>query len=265
MSKTLKLPIYHIDAFADKPFTGNPAAVCPLDTWLPDDVMQAIASENKLSETAFFVASQQGFHIRWFTPVTEVDLCGHATLAAAYVLFECLNYGEKTITFESKSGVLKVSQDGAWLVMDFPAQVPSPCPTPAALEQAFGIKPVECLKSEDYIVVFKSEADILAVRPDFNALKRLNLRGVIITSTSHDYNFVSRFFAPNIGIDEDPVTGSAHTQLTPYWSKKLGKSKLRAKQISVRGGELMCEIMHQRVLISGKAVKYMQGEIAFPF
>ncbi|MBL1353091.1 MAG: PhzF family phenazine biosynthesis protein [Zetaproteobacteria bacterium] len=261
----MTLPIYHIDAFADQPFTGNPAAVCPLDTWLPDDVMQAIAGENNLSETAFFIPTQQGFHIRWFTPVTEVDLCGHATLAAAYVLFHCLNIIQDVIVFESKSGILKVSKVGDWLVMDFPAQVPSPCPIPDAIEQAFGIKTIACLKSEDYIIVFEHEADILAACPSLAALKKLDLRGVIITSTSDNYDFVSRFFAPNIGIGEDPVTGSAHTQLAPYWSGKLGKPKLRAKQLSARGGELMCEVVGQRVLISGKAVKYMQGEIVLPF
>ncbi|MDQ6953212.1 MAG: PhzF family phenazine biosynthesis protein [Mariprofundaceae bacterium] len=258
----MKLPMYHIDAFADKAFTGNPAAVCPLDEWLPDDVMQSIAEENNLSETVFFIPTQQGFHIRWFTPVTEVDLCGHATLAAAHVLFHCLNYNKKSITFESKSGILHVSRDDDWLVMDFPAQAPSPCPTPTAIEKSFGIKPIACLKSEDYIIVFEHEADILAARPDLAALKKLDLRGVIITSTSDSYDFVSRFFAPNIGIGEDPVTGSAYTQLAPYWSGKLGKPKLRAKQLSARGGELVCEVLNQRVLISGKAVKYMQGEIA---
>jgi len=257
----LKRPIYYISAFAEQAFAGNPAAVCPLDQWLPDDVMQAIAKENNLSETAFFIPTQQGFYIRWFTPTTEVDLCGHATLAAAYVLFDCLHIREKSIRFESKSGVLKVSKDGDWLVMDFPSQVPMPCPIPMVIEQAFDIKPVECLQSEDYLIVFEHEEDILAARPNLTLLKALNLRGVIITSTSDHYDFVSRFFAPNIGIDEDPVTGSAHTQLAPYWSKKLGKSKLRAKQLSARGGTLGCEVLNQHVLIAGKAVKYKQCEI----
>ncbi|MDQ6974524.1 MAG: PhzF family phenazine biosynthesis protein, partial [Mariprofundaceae bacterium] len=212
----MKLSTYCIDAFADKPFTGNAAAVCPLTQWLPDDVMQALAKENNLSETAFFIPTQQGFYIRWFTPTSEVDLCGHATLAAAYVLFDCLHVAKKTIRFESKSGVLKVSKNHDWLVMDFPSQVPMPCPIPIAIEQAFDIKPMECLKSADYLIVFEHEEDILAARPNLTLLETLNLRGVIITSTSDKYDFVSRFFAPHIGIDEDSVTGSAHTQLAPY-------------------------------------------------
>ncbi|MDQ6991654.1 MAG: PhzF family phenazine biosynthesis protein [Mariprofundaceae bacterium] len=261
----MKFTMYHIDAFANRLFTGNPAAVCPLDTWLPDAVMQAIAAEHNLSETAFFIPSKQGFHIRWFTPSTEVDLCGHATLAAAYVLFHCLNMAQETIVFESKSGLLHVSKDADWLVMNFPSQMPSPCPIPIAIEQAFAMKPIAYLQSEDYLIVFEHEADILAAHPNLAALKTLNRRGVIITAKSDKYDFVSRFFAPNIGIDEDPVTGSAHTQLAPYWSEKLGKSKLRAKQLSARGGELLCDVVGERVLISGKAVKYMQSDIEIPF
>jgi len=226
--------------------------------------MQSIAEENNLSETTFFVPTQQGFYIRWFTPIAEVNLCGHATLAAAYVLFYCLGYGKENIVFESESGMLNVFRKDDLLVMDFPAQPPLFCAMPAAIGKAFAIEPVACLKSEDYLVVFEHEAAILAARPNFSALQELDLRGVIITSTSDKYDFVSRFFAPNVGINEDPVTGSAHTQLAPYWSQKLGRKKLRARQLSARGGELICEVIDQRVMISGKAVKYMQGEIELP-
>lgn len=257
----MKLPIYQIDAFAEKAFEGNPAAICPLEKWLPDQVMQSIAGENNLSETAFFVPTSTGYHIRWFTPVTEVDLCGHATLAAAYVLFRYLEYKNKSIIFESKSGILNVFQNNDFLVMDFPSQTPLICETPQEIIKAFGIEPVECLKSEDYIVVFDNEIEVSESNPDFEQLIKLDLRGVIITSKASNYDFVSRFFAPKYGINEDPVTGSAYTQLTPYWSKKLGLLKLRAKQLSNRGGELICEIAGDRVNISGKAVKYLQGEI----
>ncbi|MEN8220126.1 MAG: PhzF family phenazine biosynthesis protein [Pseudomonadota bacterium] len=255
------MKLFQIDAFADKPFQGNPAAVCPLDKWLPDSVMQSIAEENNLSETAFFVPTQKGFYIRWFTPVAEVNLCGHATLAAAYVLFHCLGYENETILFDSKSGILKVSKNNDLLTMDFPVQEPVVCDIPIEIEKAFAIKPVKCLKSEDFVVIFENEADILSIKPDQNMLKKLDLRGVIITARSKNYDFVARFFAPKYGINEDPVTGSAYTQLAPYWSKELGITKLRAKQLSSRGGELVCEIANNRVQISGKAVEYMRGEI----
>ncbi|GAV20389.1 hypothetical protein MMIC_P1354 [Mariprofundus micogutta] len=257
----MKLPIYQIDAFAEKSFEGNPAAVCPLQTWLPDALMQLIAEENNLSETAFFVPTEAGFHIRWFTPTTEVDLCGHATLAAAYVLLECLAYEPDMITFESRSGLLTVSKADDLLVLDFPAQVPVSCETPEAILHAFGIEPVECLKGEDYIIVFEFEEDVLTTEPNIELLKELDGRGVIITSTSDSYDFVARFFAPKYGINEDPVTGSAYTQLVPFWSNRLGLKKLVARQLSSRGGNVICELHEQRVSIAGKAVKYLQGEI----
>ncbi len=257
----MELTLYQIDAFANRPFKGNPAAVIPLETWLPDDTMQSIAEENNLSETTFFVPTKTGFHIRWFTPSTEVELCGHATLAAAYVLFNFLGYDKGIIEFDSKSGMLTVSQKNDWLVMDFPAQPPVLCDVPDEIINAFDKKPIECLRSEDYIVVFEAESDISSVKPDMDYLKKLDLRGVIITSKSQQYDFVSRFFAPKYGIDEDPVTGSSHTQLIPYWAQKLGKTKLTAKQVSRRGGELICELQNDRVLISGKAVKYLEGRI----
>ncbi|MBL4762555.1 MAG: PhzF family phenazine biosynthesis protein [Gammaproteobacteria bacterium] len=257
----MKLPIYQVDAFAEKIFKGNPAAVCPLESWLPDEVMQLIAQENNLSETAFIVATVDGYHIRWFTPVAEVDLCGHATLAAAYVLFTSLGIKEKTIKFSSKSGELKVTKNGSFITMNFPSQPPKKCETPSAIIQAFDIQPLECLQAEDYVVVYRTEEEVSAVKPNFNLLNNLNLRGVIITAESKQYDFVARYFAPKYGINEDPVTGSAYTQLVPYWSNRLSKKELHAKQLSSRGGELFCELLGNRVNIAGRAVKYMEGII----
>ena len=257
----MELNLYQIDSFTDTPFEGNPAAVIPLKTWLPDNIMQSIAEENNLSETVFFVPKNKGFHIRWFTPKTEVDLCGHATLAAAYVLFNILGYNKERIEFESKSGTLTVLQKDNWLVMDLPAQPPIPCDVPDEIVKAFDKVPIECLRSEDYIAVFETESDILSIKLDIDYLKKLDLRGVIITAKSRQYDFVSRFFAPKYGIDEDPVTGSAHTQLIPYWAHKLGKTNMQAKQVSSRGGEILCELYNDRVLISGKAVKFLEGKI----
>ena len=257
----MKIPVYQIDAFANKPFEGNPAAICPLQSWLPDETMQSIAEENNLSETAFFIPIENGFHIRWFTPVAEVDLCGHATLASAYVIFTFLGFDRSTINFESKSGLLKVEQKEGLLVMDFPSQAPVPCQIPEEIMKAFTHKPIECLKAEDYIVVFRDEDEIASAQPDFAALSKLDLRGVVITAKSSKYDFVVRFFAPKFGIAEDPVTGSAYTQLIPYWSNILGANKLHAKQVSCRGGEIFCEAVGNRVNIAGKAVKYLVGEI----
>ncbi len=260
----MKLPIYQVDAFAERAFEGNPAAVCPLEAWLPDTLMQAIAAENNLSETAFFVPEGEGFRIRWFTPTTEVDLCGHATLAAAHVLFGDLGYAGEAVRFQSRSGLLTVTRKEELLVLDFPAQPPVPCATPAEIEQAFGIRPVACLKSEDYLVVFEQEAQVREASPDLGLLKKLDGRGVTITAPSKQYDFVSRFFAPNYGIDEDPVTGSSFTQLAPYWAERLGRGALRAKQVSRRGGEVRCEMMGDRVAIAGRASLYLRGEIEVP-
>ena len=232
----MKIPLYQIDAFAKKCFQGNPAAICPLTGWLADEVMQSIAAENNLSETAFFIPINKGFHIRWFTPTTEVDLCGHATLAAAYVIFNELNYTEQTISFDSRSGILKVKREDDLLIMDFPTQTPITCNAPKQLEQAFAVKPIACLKSQDYIFVVDNENDVINSEPDLSLLSQFDLRGVIITSQANDYDFVSRCFAPKYGINEDPVTGSAHTQLTPYWAKELNKNTLTAKKVSCRGG-----------------------------
>lgn len=257
----MKLKIYQVDAFARQAFEGNPAAVCPLDAWLPDAVMQSIAIENNLSETAFFVAEENRFSIRWFTPATEVDLCGHATLASAFVLFECEGYQDEQIHFDSKSGDLSVSREGDLLVLDFPAQPPEPCETPDQVLAAFDATPVECLRSSDLIVIYEDEAFVRSVTPDIEKLRAVDSRGIIISAASAEYDFVARFFGPRVGIDEDPVTGSAYTQLVPYWAKKLGKKRFHAKQVSDRGGELFCELADDRVLIGGRAVKYLEGII----
>lgn len=257
----MKLSIYQIDAFANQPFEGNPAAVVPLDVWLSDDVMQSIAEENNLAETAFFVPSKKGFNIRWFTPNKEVKLCGHATLASAFVIFNILGYEADVVEFESLSGVLSVSRNNELLTLNFPSQVPDKCEIPEDIIKGLGRQPLECLRNEDFVVVFESEKEIASIIPDHNILQRVELRGVIVTSPSQEYDFVARLFAPKYGIPEDPVTGSAFTQLVPYWSDKLGKTQLNAKQISSRGGELFCEYAGDRVLISGKAIKYLEGNI----
>lgn len=261
----MNIPIYQIDAFAKNAFEGNPAAICPLDTWLPDELLLSIAEENNLSETAYFIKTNKGYHIRWFTPVAEVDLCGHATLAAAYVIFNELGYQENSISFESKSGILKVEKDNDLLIMDFPSQPPTVCELPKEIQQAFDATPIKCLKSEDYILVFNTEDEILNAKPKLDLLKNIDLRGVIITAPSGDYDFVSRFFAPKYGINEDPVTGSAHTKLVPYWANQLKQTKFNAKQISKRGGELICELKGERVTIAGYATKFLQGSIEIEY
>ncbi|MDH5217921.1 MAG: PhzF family phenazine biosynthesis protein [Gammaproteobacteria bacterium] len=257
----MELPLYQIDAFANHVFEGNPAAVCPLSEWLPVELMQNIAQENNLAETAFFVPTTEGFCIRWFTPLKEVDLCGHATLASAYVLFSILNYDQPEILFDSKSGILRVKRMNDMLEMDFPAQTPSVCECPSQLIEAFG-QPLECLKAEDYLLVFEDEKMILEAKPDFSLLSEVDLRGVAITARSKKYDFVARVFAPKYGINEDPVTGSVYTQLVPYWSEKLNKLDLHARQVSSRGGEVFCSMAGDRVKISGKAVKYMEAKIS---
>lgn len=257
----MKINVYQVDAFANKAFEGNPAAICPLEEWLPEQTMQAIAAENNLSETAFFVPKAESFELRWFTPATEVDLCGHATLAAAYVLFEELNFAGDSVQFNTKSGVLSVARDGEFLKMDFPAQPPTPFELPAQLVEAFGTTPSECLKFADIIAVFPSEEIVRDADPDMTLLEQLDCRGIIITSEASDYDFIARWFGPRTGITEDPVTGSAFTQLVPYWADRLGKTEFHAKQVSERGGEVRCELAGDRVLISGKAVLFMRGVI----
>ena len=257
----MKLLIYQIDAFAEKRFEGNPAAVVPLEQWLPDETMQAIAEENNQAETAFFVPESSGYRIRWFTPNKEVKLCGHATLASAYVLFHFLGYEDTSVTFSSLSGDLRVSKKDNLLTLDFPVQPPEACDAPPALIAGLGREPTECLKHEDYIAVFENESDVHDLDTNHEAFKQLDLRGVIATAPAQECDFVVRFFAPKFGIPEDSVTGSAYTQLTPYWANKLNKLSLSAKQVSARGGKLQCELQEKRVLISGSAVTYMQGSI----
>lgn len=260
----MKLTLYQIDAFANAAFEGNPAAVVPLDAWLPDGTMQAIAEENNLAETAFFVREAQGYRIRWFTPNKEVKLCGHATLASAYVLFECLGYGEPSLAFESLSGPLAVTRNHDLFTLDFPAQPAEACDAPAALVSGLGKAPVACFANEDFLAVYAHEEDLVQMSPVHESLAQLDRRGVIVTAPGSEYDFVARFFAPKYGIPEDSVTGSAYTQLMPYWADALGKDTLRAKQISPRGGEVYCELRGDRVLISGRAVKYLEGSIEIP-
>lgn len=257
----MKLPLYHVDAFASKVFRGNPAAVCPLDTWLPDAMLQNIAAENNLSETAFTVRRDNDFDLRWFTPITEVDLCGHATLAAAFVLFTEHGVEASSIRFHSRSGLLTVSRDAGLLRLDFPSRPATSCNVPDCLARGLGAKPQEVLKVRDFLAVFNSEAEVRGLKPDFGALRSLDCLGVIATARGGDCDFVSRFFAPAAGIDEDPVTGSAHCTLIPYWAERLGKTKLFARQVSARGGELFCELVGDRVRIGGNAVLFSKGEI----
>lgn len=257
----MKIPLYQIDAFANRVFAGNPAAVCPLESWLDDALMQAIAMENNLSETAFFVPMGGGYHIRWFTPAAEVDLCGHATLASAYTLFTRMDSSKSEVTFQSRSGPLTVVREGEFLAMNFPAQPPSACDPPGPLLEALGVKPLAVLRSEDYFVVLPSERDVKGIQPDMGLLGKIDLRGVIVTAEGAEVDVVSRFFAPKYGVNEDPVTGSAHCALIPYWSEKLGKKEITAHQVSKRGGELFCKDKGDRVVIAGRAVAYMEGVI----
>jgi len=257
----MQLKIYQIDAFATKIFEGNPAMVCTLESWISDELMQQIASENNLSETAFFVKENEGYHLRWFTPKAEVDMCGHATLASAYVLFECMGYEKKSIEFSTKSGILHVRKEANLYLMDFPIQAIEPCDIWEPIERAFGVKPIATFASMDYIVVFENEEDVLHAKPNLALLKELDLRGVCISAKSKKYDFVTRFFAPKIGVNEDPVTGSAFTQLVSYWADVLGKEQFHAKQVSPRGGEVHCVVKGDRVEISGGGVLYLDGVI----
>lgn len=259
----MTIPIYQADAFTDKLFGGNPAAICPLTEWLPDDTMQQIAKENNLAETAFFVKNEKGYLLRWFTPEYEIDLCGHATLASAHILFTELAYGSDTIHFDTvKAGTLTVKRDGDKYTMDFPSRPAIPIETPNGLVEALGgAEPTAILRSRDYFVVYDTEDDITELAPDMFALSKMDTVGIIVTAPGNNSDFVSRFFAPGAGIPEDPVTGSAHCNLIPYWAKIFGKDKLHAYQLSARKGELWCELKGDRVLMSGKAVTYLRGEI----
>ena len=257
----MKHEIFQIDAFASKPFAGNPAAVVPLESWLPDDVMLNIAMENNLAETAFFVPSEKGYDLRWFTPTIEMDLCGHATLATGFLIFEILGTKENILRFHTRSGELTVEKKDGRYVLDFPSRPGLPAEAPEGLVEAIGTVPKEILKSRDYMFVYESEADVLAIKPDFNALIKMGVHAVIVTSKGDSSDFVSRFFAPEVGVPEDPVTGSAHCTLIPYWAEKLGKNDLFARQVSSRGGELFCELRGDRVKMAGDAVLYLRGEI----
>lgn len=259
------MEIYQVDAFTENVFSGNPAAVIPVSDWPEEGIMQQIAAENNLSETAFYKKNDDSTHsIRWFTPETEVDLCGHATLATAHVLFHHKNYQNDQVTFRSKSGELMVSLKNDRYTMNFPSNKPEPIPVPKLLPEAIGVIPLFTGVNTDLLVLIQDEKTVASMKPDLLILKKMEVRGVIITSPSKsdNYDFVSRFFAPSVGVSEDPVTGSAHTVLTPFWAKRLGKSKLKARQISERGGDLYCEDLGERTEIGGYARTYMVGEIS---
>ncbi len=261
----MNLPIYQVDAFADELFTGNPAAVVILHNWLNDEILQKIAAENNLAETAFLVKKNEDYEIRWFTPAVEVDLCGHATLASAFVICEFIESNQTSVRFFSKkSGILSVQKDNNQYTLDFPADEINECSKEEVADfiSAIGQEPIEVFKGKtDVVLVYESSNDIVRIKPDFLKLQKLNYRGVIVTTTGESCDFVSRFFAPQSGINEDPVTGSAHTTLVPYWANKLGKKNLTAEQLSQRGGKLQCLNLGSRVKISGKAKLYLKGDI----
>lgn len=260
--KQMKLEIYQLDAFASEVFKGNPAAVCPLDEWLDADLMQNIALENNLSETAFFVKKDDVYEIRWFTPTFEIDLCGHATLASAFMIFEVLNLETETVKFHShKSGNLTVERKNDLLILDFPSRPVSKCEIPEGLIEAIGTEPKEIYKARDYFLVYENESEVAGIKPNFSKLLEVDAHGFIVTAKGDECDFVSRFFAPEVGVFEDPVTGSSHCNLIPFWSERLGKTEMFARQISARGGEIFCELQGDRVKIGGKAVLYLKGEI----
>jgi predicted PhzF superfamily epimerase YddE/YHI9 len=257
------LQIFHVDAFTTRAFAGNPAAVCPLTDWLDDDLLLAVAAENNLSETAYFVPRGDHYDLRWFTPRCEVKLCGHATLASAFVILQIIAPGLDAVRFETrKSGVLTVSREGDLLVMDFPALVPWVCANPpAALVEGLRCSPTAVMQIEDnYFAVYEREEEVRGIVPDFRLLEKLHPAGVAITAPGNDVDFVSRYFAPSYGIPEDPVTGSTHCSLAPYWAQRLGKTSLCARQVSERGGELWCDVKGERVILKGNAVLTLRGK-----
>lgn len=266
----MKIDIFQIDAFTNKLFGGNPAAVCPLDHWLKDELLQNIAIENNLAETAFFVQlSDTHFHLRWFTPEFEMDLCGHATLASAFVIFEELKFDRNQIFFETQSGILTVTKIDEYYELDFPSRPPIKSSLPKIISDGLNIQPVEVWKARDYLLLYNSEDDIKNIEPNIEIVNQINIDpgGIIVTSKSgaNDVDFVSRLFTPQASIFEDPVTGSAHCTLVPFWAERLDKINLRALQISKRGGELLCTLDKDRVRMKGKAVKYLQGVIELSF
>jgi PhzF family phenazine biosynthesis protein len=260
----MPLSVFHVDAFTATPFAGNPAAVCPLAEWLDDELLRVVAAENNLSETAYLVPRGDHYELRWFTPRCEVKLCGHATLASAFVLLQVLGAKHASVRFETRfSGTLTVSRDGDLLAMDFPALVPWTCAAPpAALIEGLGAAPATVVQIEDnYFAVYEREEAILSIRPDFRLLEKLHPAGVAITAPGNNADFVSRYFAPSYGVPEDPVTGSTHCSLAPYWAQRLGKTKLHARQLSERGGEMWCEVKSDRVILKGNAVLMLRGEL----
>ena len=260
----MPIPLFHVDAFTAAPFAGNPAAVCPLSHWLDDELLRSVAAENNLSETAYFLPRGENYEIRWFTPRCEAKLCGHATLASAFVIMEILEPGRESVRFETRfSGPLSVRRERDLLAMDFPALPPWPCEgPPSALLEGLGKNPAAVVQIEDnYFVVYEHEQDVRAIRPDLRLLEKLHPAGVAITAPGYDSDFVSRYFAPSYGIPEDPVTGSTHCSLAPYWAERLGKSTLHARQVSERGGEVWCELNGQRVILKGRAVLTLRGEL----
>jgi len=261
----MQITQFQVDAFTDQLFKGNPAAVCPLERWLPDATLQAIAAENNLSETAFFIPQGRSYHLRWFTPAIEVDLCGHATLAAAHVLYNHMGIKAPALNFESRSGLLSVSRDDGRYIMDFPTDILEPTLAPKVLTEALKIEPKEVFSGrDDFLIILESEQEVAALEPDFRMLKQVKSRGVIVTAPGKKVDFVSRCFFPNAGIDEDPVTGSAHTTMTPYWAERLSKQEMSAKQISKRGGHVHCTMLGDRVALGGQAVTFMEGKIYLP-
>jgi PhzF family phenazine biosynthesis protein len=259
----MNIPIYQVDAFTSRLFSGNPAAVCLLKNWPDDQILQSIAKENNLSETAFVVARGDVFELRWFTPKVEVSLCGHATLAAAFILFRLMSPPSRKLRFLTRqSGELTVTRTDDLLEMNFPARPPIPAPCPGGLADALGVCPSAVfISEEDWLVEVDSEKTVTSIKPDFQVLKRIDCRGIIITACGGQSDFVSRFFAPRVGVDEDPVTGSAHCVLIPFWAQKLGKTELHALQVSKRGGELFCRHEGDRVIIGGRAVLYLEGRL----
>jgi len=260
----MRIKLFQIDAFTDKIFGGNPAAVCPLNNWLSDTVLLNIAKENNLAETAYFIhKSDNVFHLRWFTPEIEIDLCGHATLASAYVILNCLDYNFETVVFETMSGELIVSKNGEFLEMNVPSRPSIKAELPQIIIDSLSKQPSKVYKARDYVLVYDSEYDIQNLKVSASILEQINLGpgGIIVTAKGDNSDFVSRFFTPGASVFEDPVTGSAHCTLVPFWASRLNKNELHAFQISERKGELICKLLDDRVLIKGKAVKYLEGSI----
>lgn len=257
----MHIPFYRVNSFAREPFSGNPAGVCLLDKWLPDEMLQSIAAENNMSETAFLVPREDDYDLRWFSPAVEVDLCGHGTLASAHVIFDVVSKDAKRVTFMSKSGRLSVEKQDGLLWLDFPSLKPAPCVVPDGLETVLGVAPSNVLAARDLMVVFDDEQIVRDLKPDMEGIARLDFQGLIVTAPGSRLDFVSRFFAPSIGVPEDPVTGAAHCTLIPYWAERLNKADLHAFQLSRRGGELFCRNRSERVSIGGRAVTYCSGTI----